>query len=48
MYKVNSAKTERYKKSPIVYMQNLLNDDFVNDEICAEKASLFILKIKNK
>ena len=38
MYKVNSAKTERYKKSPIVYMQNLLNDDFVNDEICAEKA----------
>ena len=37
-YKVNYARTERYRKSPIVYMQNLLNDNFVNDEICAEKA----------
>ena len=36
-YKVNYARTERYRKSPIVYMQNLLNDNFVNDEICAEK-----------
>ena len=37
-YKVNHARTERYKKSPIVYMQNLLNDNSVNDEICAEQA----------
>ena len=37
-YRVNSAKTERYRKSPVVYMQNLLNDNSVNDEICAEKA----------
>merc|ERR1712073_35983 len=36
-YKVNNARTERYKRSPIVYMQNLLNDDFVNDEICGEQ-----------
>jgi len=36
-FKVNHAKTERYKKSPIVYMQNLLNDDYVNDEICGEQ-----------
>ena len=34
-YSVNSAKTERYRKSPVVYMQNLLNDNSVNDEICA-------------
>ena len=37
-YKVNYARTDRYKRSPVVYMQNLLNANSVNDEICAEKA----------
>ena len=37
-FKVNYARTDRYKRSPVVYMQNLLNDNSVNDEICAEKA----------
>ena len=37
-YKVNHAKSERYKRSPVVYMQNLLNHNSVNDEICAEDA----------
>ena len=36
-FKVNYARTERYKRSPIVYMQNLLNDNDVNDEICGEQ-----------
>ena len=37
-YKVNHARSERYKRSPVIYMQNLLNQNFVNDEICAEDA----------
>ena len=35
-YHVNKAKSERYKKSPLVYMQNLLNNS-VNGEICTEQ-----------
>ena len=35
-YKVNHAKSERYKRSPVVHLQNLLNHNSVNDEICAE------------
>ena len=26
-YKVNKAKKERYKNSPVIYMQKLLNND---------------------
>ena len=34
-YHVNKAKSDRYKNSPLVYMQNLLNNH-VNGEICTE------------
>ena len=40
-YKVNHARSERYKRSPVIYMQNLLNHNFVNDEICAEGGPRF-------
>ena len=36
-FKVNHARTEKYKRSPIVVMQNMLNDNYVNDEICGEQ-----------
>ena len=35
-YHVNKAKSDRYKNSPLVYMQNLLNNH-VNGEICTEQ-----------
>ena len=35
-YHVNKAKSDRYKSSPLVYMQNLLNSS-ENDEVCTEQ-----------
>ena len=35
-YKINLIRTERYKKSAIPYMKNLLNDDYSERQAWAE------------
>ena len=39
-YKVNKAKKERYKNSPVIYMQKLLNDDYKRKIISCKEGTV--------